>query len=411
MLTKIEKESLDLLKYSLNPNREEVFPAPKGDYYLIFQELQQHAVLAIPAIILPQLKGIPEDLRKKWEFAIIQQIYKYTQYTYSQSIVSSTLRFNHIPFVILKGTSASCYYPQPQYRAMGDIDIITKREDIDRAGAALEEAGYVHLEIEHDFGRTKKYLKGAIEVEIHNYFASLNDPDKAEYLDNLILDNIHEGETRLPDNINGLVLLEHIGDHLEHGLGLRQIIDWMMYVRSHLDDNEWENWFSHEVKKTGLDKLAIVVTRMCQLYLGLDDSIKWCDKADIKVCRELMAYIMSSGNFGNKELNNIQRRETIEALTNNQGLFQKIILLQKYGEQSWTLIEKYSFFKPFAWIYQLIHSIKKRIQAKISIAEMVTEYRESQSRKKLFESLGVKQYAKGLAVRNGDHFEMSDKNK
>lgn len=410
-INEIERKSLDLLKHSIYLDKYGTYETSSEDYEFIRQELQQHYVSALVVPYLTKINNIPENVLSQWESDYNQQIYQYVNYNNKQKQVIKCLQDNKISFAILKGTSASCYYPIPQLRAMGDIDIMTKREDIDTVCYLLEEIGYKRIQLQNDFGRTIKYIKGNLEIEVHNYFTSLNDPEKAEYLDDIILANIEEGNTRLPDGVNGLVLLEHLGDHLEHGLGLRQIIDWMMYVRSCLSDAEWEDWFSYEAKKTGLDKLAIVVTRMCQLYLGLDDNIKWCNKADIKVCRELMAYIMSSGNFGNKELKNIQRRETIEVLTNNQGLFQKILLLQKYGEQNWISIRKYSFLKPFAWIYQLFHSIKKRIQAKTSIAEMFTAYRESQSRKKLFESLGVKQYAKGLAVRNGEHFEMREKNK
>ena len=39
---------------------------------------------------------------------------------------------------------------------------------------------------------------------------------------------------------NGLVLLGHINQHLEEGLGLRQILDWALYVDKALDDDAWE---------------------------------------------------------------------------------------------------------------------------------------------------------------------------
>ena len=403
-LNEIERNSLELLKYALNQDSYGKYETTSEDYIHIFHELQQHCVSALVAPCFPNILNVPEKVHFQWELNILQQIYKYTIYIEEQKLVIKCLKENGIPFAILKGTSASCYYPYPQYRAMGDIDIIVRREDIEKACGALEEYGYRKLVIPNDFGRTIKYVDEIIEIEIHKYFASLNDPQKAEYLDNLILENIQEEETKLPDNINGLILLEHIGDHLEHGLGLRQIIDWMMYVQRCLGDKEWEDWFKEETIKVGLDKLAMVVTRMCQIYLGLDDNIRWCKEADTKLCHELMAYIMSSGNFGRKVTKD--RREVVEAMTNNYGVFQMLKLLQKYGETNWPLLKRYSILKPFAWIYQSFHSIKKRINNKISVQEVVMEYRESKARKKLFDSLGVKQYAKGLAVRNGDHFEV-----
>ena len=91
---------------------------------------------------------------------------------------------------------------------------------------------------------------------------------------------------------NVLVLLEHINQHLEKGLGLRQILDWALYVDKALDDDTWEHTFAPVVHRLGLDRLAITVTRMCQLYLGLRPDITWCASADEKVCDSLMKGLM-----------------------------------------------------------------------------------------------------------------------
>ena len=402
----IHKKSIYLLKLALSDDDQYDIELSDDEYCLIYEELVQQTVFALLLPIISYINGIPEDILSKWEKSFYYQISNYSQYCYAQDIVKKHLNDKKIPFVILKGTSASCYYPEPELRAMGDIDIITKKEDTERVCNALEEIGYKRLHLDNDFGRTIKFLKGKIEIEIHRYFTSLNDPVKAEYLENLIINNISEGQTTLPEDINGLVLLEHIGDHLEHGLGLRQIIDWMMYVRNCLHDKEWNNCFRYHCEKIGLDKLAKVVTKMCQIYLGLEEDITWCNSADVQVCEELMAYIMNSGNFGNKELKNTQKHEAIEALTNYHTLPEIIKLLQKYGEVNWTVCQRYRFLKPFAWIYQIGHSIKKRKSNKTSISDVFEEYQEGKLRKALFDTLGVKQYSKGLAVPNGDHFEV-----
>lgn len=402
LLTDTEKMSLELLKTVLDTNNQTVFNTLSENYIDIFQELQQHAVSSLVAPCFSRIKNIPDNIVSEWEKVTLQQIYLYTQYLNIQREIEISFKKNNIPFIILKGTSASCYYPYPQLRAMGDIDIITSPENIDKAGSVLEEIGYKRLYLKNDFGRTVKYLKGNMEVEIHNYYASLNDPEKAEYLDNLILENINSCETKLPDRINGLVLLEHIGDHLEHGLGLRQIIDWMMYVRKCLSDVEWEAWFKQSADRLGLNTLAITVTRMCQIYLGLCDNITWCKTADDLLCRELMAYIMRSGNFGRKI--DIQKRSTITVFTNHRSIIEMFQLLQRYGETNWKLLKKYSFLRPLSWLYEISHLVSKRIGHDYTLSETVEEYREGRERKALFEKLGVKQYKKGLAVRKGDHF-------
>ena len=406
MIDEIATKSLLFLRMVLNPEQQESIVFSAEEYKDIFIELQNQTVLELSTSTLSKFSNIPEELLSQWKKSIIAHFYHYTQYINIQKHIEKIFNDNEIPFVFIKGTSAACYYPHPEFRTMGDIDIITKREDINKACSVLENMGFSRLQLSNDFGRTIKFVKNNFEVEIHKYYASLNDPEKAEYLDNLILENINIESSKLPDKINGLVLLEHISDHLEHGLGLRQIIDWMMYVRNCLDDNKWGSWFCLQAERIGLKKLAIVVTKMCQIYLGLEETIQWCQSADVNACEELISYIMASGNFGIKEAANVQKRETIEAMANNHGLFQMLHLLQKYGENNWELLKKYRFLKPFAWIYQIGRSIKKRISNHTNAGEIIAEYRESKARKALFDELGVKQYRKGLAVLKGDHFEM-----
>lgn len=53
-------------------------------------------------------------------------------------------------------------------------------------------------------------------------------------------------------------------------------------------------------QKAGAEDLAKIVTKMCQMKLGLRTDIVWCNDADDIVCKELLDYIMENGNFGQK---------------------------------------------------------------------------------------------------------------
>ena len=45
-------------------------------------------------------------------------------------------------------------------------------------------------------------------------------------------------------------------NHLKSGLGLRQVIDWMMYVNKELDDDFWENGFGTAAVDASMDKFS-----------------------------------------------------------------------------------------------------------------------------------------------------------
>ena len=355
-----------------------------------YSELINHAIVALPAPIMSRI-NTTTGLRQQWDKSIITNVSFYTKCFYAQSHLPIT-----VPYVILKGTSAAQYYPHPEFRTMGDIDVITRREDFNQAYQELLNNGY---KVCKELNREVSFLKNGIVVELHRYFASLNEIDEAKYMDELILNNITPSHV-LPDMINGLVLLEHIDQHLENGLGLRQIIDWMMFVDKCLPDEKWEE-FQPYAQAIGLETLATVTTRMCEIYLGLPKR-KWCDSGNEDLCKQLMDYIMACGNFGNIRADNISVTENVfYAGTSPRGLF---LLLQERGEENWTAAHNHAVLKRFAWLYQAFRYLFKGFGADSNFFNSLSEYKAAMQRNKMFKALGVKQASKGLVVYKNGHY-------
>ena len=291
---------LGLIRYAVwNTEMKEAVDWP------IYEEMKRQAIATLPAGILNKIE-MNSALRQTWKMTNYQQIAYNVNYSRLQAQLPIT-----VPFVILKGTAAAKYYPDPRLRNMGDIDIMPRREDFDTAYRQFLEQGY---QIEKNFERETGFVKDGVMVELHRSFAKLNDPAYAAYLDDLIIANINETH-ELPDAVNGLVLLEHISQHLANGLGLRQIIDWMLFVDQCLPDAAWPA-FETLTEKIGLKTLAVVTTRMCEMYLGLPDRA-WCAGADEGICRQLMDYVLESGNFGSKRVDDQSVSENVFVYARN----------------------------------------------------------------------------------------------
>ena len=341
-----------------------------------FEQLMQHSVEMLVAPYFSQLQ-LSENLRKTMKNRLLQLVVYNTQCINVQKHLNIS-----VPYVVLKGTTAAQYYPHPEYRVIGDIDIITKKEDFKQAYDELLKDNYT---ITSELEREVSFEKDGVTVELHRHFASLNDPKQEAYMDELIVDNINSSHV-VPDDINGLVLLEHINQHLEKGLGLRQVIDWMMFVDKCLPDDKWQS-FQTNVKAIGLDNLAIVITRMCELFLGLPHR-KWCNQADDKLCKQLLDYIMSCGNFGIIRSQHIGTGDNVFYFSYTPRSF--FHLLQARGEANWRAAQKYIFLKPFAWIYQLFRYTTKGLGREDAPAQLMKEYRSAKQRKSMFKALGVK---------------------
>ncbi len=353
----------------------------------VYAILKEHAIVILPAKLLGDIT-MPESLRTEWKKQILQKLYYYQNIVLAQTEILTALANEGIPVVVLKGTSASQYYPNPEYRTMGDIDLLVKQKDFYLAERTILSCGYSTTESDHNIDRHITLSKGFIQIELHWRYASENIIENPEEFDKMLFDDIQFGQTVLSDPINGLVLLEHIAQHLNNGIGFRQIIDWMMYVNKCLDDKMWDEKFIFLAENTGLEKLAIYVTRMCQLFLGLkEENITWCKCAEEDTCKNLLNYIANCGNFGHS-------RSSWESgeITKLPSPLHPILFfryLQNRGQRSWILSQKHPVLKPFAWCYQSFKYIKMAKEQKKNGITVKTVYDEGDSRRCLFQKVGI----------------------
>ena len=188
----------------------------------------------------------------------------------------------------------------------------------------------------------------------------------------------------LPRLSNGMVLLAHMREHLQSGMGLRQAIDWMMYVNKELNDDFWNAEFRQAAEMVGLEELAITTTRMGQLYFGLDNNLSWCKSADERLCGTLLENLLLCGNFGNK-LNSGKQVETVATAFRKMGVFR---YLQKAGEHNWKAYKKYRWLRPFCWFYQIFRYIRQGVRAKRG-KDIFQDLDQSKERYEMLKKLGV----------------------
>ena len=328
------------------------------DWQAVFTEMMAHSIIALPGNIL-KYYNVPSALLSRWKQQIIGTFYRFAQIKSGQKALSQLLERNKIKFVILKGLAAAQYYPEPGYRELGDVDLIVHPDDFTKAEKLIYENGYRKI---NDNGRHIELMKDSILFEMHRYFSKSGQED----LDSIIYQEMGNAKrcevdgvlfNCLPDMVNGLVILQHIRQHFVRngGLGLRQFIDWMLFADKCLDNDHWAE-FKVLSDRTGLTQLAITTTRMCQIYLGLSNSITWCLNTDSAPCDEMIEFAFESGSFGCKLDENEDAVTTISRELRSEGLFKT---LQKTGKMRWRLVNRFPWLSPFAWIYGMSFYIKR----------------------------------------------------
>ena len=349
----------------------------------MLKEAEDQAVLGLV------VDAAPKAVQDKWRSHAGVVTANFVRILHYQKQLCELFKANDIPLVILKGTAAVVYYPNPAQRSMGDIDYLVSPEHFDQATELLVTNGY---KIKDD-PRAPRHMhvhKDNISFEQHRFFSS-----EGIDVERFILEGMHHIEITeiygtsfpmLPKLANGLVLLGHMVQHLKSGLGLRQVIDWMMYVDRVLHDGFWEAEFQAAAREVRLEKLAIVVTRMCQKYLGLTtDDITWCADADEQLCDDLIENLLVSGNFGRRNGDG-NRVEFVTASIKRDGLFQR---LQRSGEANWKAYKKHKWLKPFCWIYQSGRYVNRGIKARRSGKQLRDDIDRANKRNKLLRDLEI----------------------
>ena len=188
--------------------------------------------------------------------------------------------------------------------------------------------------------------------------------------------------------LSGLIILRHIIQHLggSKSVGLRHVIDWMMFVKENVDDIFWNSEYADYLDAVNLKDAAIIFARMAQIYLGLDENITWCKEADDQLCKDWMEQILASGNFGRK---NKKAEEGARVFYKNKNVFAMIKSLQELGVKNWAPAQKHKILRPFAWAYQAGRYARKGLGRKAPIKSLKQDMAKSKDKKELMDRLNI----------------------
>jgi hypothetical protein len=127
----VEETLLALLRSTLWGQERFPFQPPQDtDWAAVYTELRHQTVHHLPVDLL--VSADPENALQYIQDTAIN-IRKWHYLMKQQQKLCETMAHAGIPCAILKGAAAARYYPQPEHRCMGDIDLLVLPGDFDRA--------------------------------------------------------------------------------------------------------------------------------------------------------------------------------------------------------------------------------------------------------------------------------------
>ncbi len=264
-----------------------------------------------------------------------------------------------IRFVPFKGYVLREYYPVPESRIMGDIDVLIDEENREKAKAVLTGAGFI---CKNSNGPVWDFVSDGVTVEVHTSIingkvgassaptAFENAIDRAEF-------NSFEG--RFSDTFHFEYLIAHIAHHFWfNGAGIKMILDLAVMLKFRNIDL---NTALSELSDMGLGDFAKEILSVCNKWYSLGKQYK----SDVSKTEE---FLLSHGAFG-KTLRNESavtvRKNMEEGKRTSSPLLLKIRLAfppyKKLKEIPYIrFIEGRPWLTPYAWCYRFIYNLKNR---------------------------------------------------
>ena len=214
-----------------------------------------------------------------------------------------------IPVVLVKGQSLAVDYPDPERRQPGDIDLLLLPSSYEAAKEILLPKATTVLDEKREIWHQGMRFK-SVEVEVHGSISTLMSRKLDGKLAALLEEqfdgrpfptvSIGGADVPVPDaDFNAIYIFVHFLHHYwSGGVGLRQLVDWMIFVSVHKRDIH-PVVLEVRLQDLGLLRLWKVFTGFAQEYLGCPvEKLPLAAAPDPGKNARIWRYLRRSGNFG-----------------------------------------------------------------------------------------------------------------
>lgn len=316
LLSKEQLELCHILSLALDNKKIEKIN-PDVDYARVIAIAESHKVTSL---LYPALEeaGLPENI---WNIVdrkaeqIVRQSYRLLML---DRYVINTLQEHGIDAILLKGCGTAAWYPVPELRKSGDVDLLLRNE-----GEALKA---LQILVNNGFTEAGEQLSqhhivcdspDHIEIELHTALADPFDSEKA----NQFLAECQKEYFAYRREVNTMgvifcltadayhafyLLLHMLHHYLRAGFGIKLLCDWVVFWAKDLSDEE-KKTFLRLVEGSGTLGFAQMMTKVCVRYFGMKaENMRFLFTANgesksgknIDLTEELLVEIFEAEEFG-----------------------------------------------------------------------------------------------------------------
>ncbi|MBR2953008.1 MAG: nucleotidyltransferase family protein [Clostridia bacterium] len=299
-------------------------------------------------------------------------------------IISQKLSENSIPHMPVKGWYLRTLYPVPELRTFGDIDILIRKQDREKADKIFIQNGY---NVKENWEPTYSYYNDLSRCEVHTELmdSDLGKGEQVISFFSVALERAEKdtGERLSPQkDIHLIYLFCHLAKHLyKGGAGIRMYMDIALFIKANRDVLNFEKMYE-DFKKLHLEQFFKTVTLACceWFQIELPFEINDIKSNSTEILKE---YTFSADLFGKT------RDKSVISIRNNEYGSKASVLRETLFPSTQKIEERYKFIKgrkyllPVAWVargFVNLKEIPKKLKyvKRVSNTDMnlVSEYDE-----------------------------------
>ena len=304
----------------------------------------------ISGLLASAIKKLPDEQKpenfSQWKSVMMQTLAIMTKKFIEFDNMSQKLAGAGDRLICLKGIVVKDFYPVPEFRTMGDFDLLT--DNIGKSKSIFEENNYSITDDKISF-EASDYEKINWEV-----FTTLENEFRinSEKYDNIIRENCVLWKNGLykPNDTDFFAhIIVHAAKHiLQQGLGVRCLGDIALIIKNcNINYEKIEKVCAEQ--KCG--KVYQYIMACMRKFFGLDVKINETLDADL-----FLEYMLTYGVFGKDAHGNVLVPQVAKR-SNNVAAARKIFFPPvKMLDYKYRYLKKYPFLLPVAWIHRVFEA-------------------------------------------------------
>lgn len=224
-------------------------------WWSVFKLMQRNHVAALASVVVERW-DIPREVKIPWLAEREKAIGWYRYQSEVQQDIINKMCSHGIETLVLKGTHTAQYYPQPELREFGDLDLFFKQhkaaDDVARKemGVTINNGSHHHT----------KYSYRGVTVESHRTFVNTHYPPSNRRYESML-------EKMAPSaTFEVLFLLRHLSSHFAASrITLRDLVDWHLTCLALRDKADWDK-VQKAIKRYGITRFAAALCTLTEQH-------------------------------------------------------------------------------------------------------------------------------------------------